>query len=86
MRIAVYCYPCTEDVWSPHSLSDGIGGSEEAVIHMASALAERGHDVTVTNARSGPPRRFAGVTWDSYDAPRRVVAVPGHARETAGRS
>ncbi len=77
MRVAVYCYPCTDDVWSPHSLSDGIGGSEEAVIHMAAALAARGHDVTVINARSGPPRRFAGVTWDSYEAPRRGPADIG---------
>lgn len=65
--IAIFCYPCTDGAWLPSSLATGIGGSEEAVIHMAAMLAARGHDVRVANAHSGPSRRIGGVTWGSYE-------------------
>ncbi|MCW2491275.1 MAG: hypothetical protein JWN47_639 [Frankiales bacterium] len=75
MRIAVFCYPSDPPSWSPQSLSTGIGGSEEAVIHVARLLAARGHEVTVVNALSGPTRRFAGVEWASYEKSRKHAHV-----------
>ena len=67
MRVAIFCHPSTE-LWSPHSLEAGIGGSEEAVIHMAVGLARCGHEVTVVNTRQGPIRHMAGVAWSSYES------------------
>ena len=77
VRIVVYCYPSTDYTWSPRSAETGIGGSEEAVIHMASALAMHGHDVAVLNARTGPPQAFGGVTWTSYNDPATLDADIG---------
>lgn len=51
-EIAIYCGPGFTN-WSPKQLSDPkgsfIGGSEEAVIMMASALTKQGYRVTVYN-------------------------------------
>src|SRR5580698_2503632 len=94
MRILVFCHPSVEDLWSSRSVSTGIGGSEEAVIHVTAGLAARGHDVTVVNARSGLARSIGGVTWTSYEAlpaqaadvgviwrrPRRIYDVRSAAR------
>lgn len=67
MRIVVFCHPSEEDAWSPSALLAGIGGSEEAVIHVVNALARRGHEVTVVNSRFGADHRIGGVTWTSYE-------------------
>jgi glycosyltransferase involved in cell wall biosynthesis/SAM-dependent methyltransferase len=44
--IGIACAPAPE-VWGPHSLAAGIGGSEEAVIRLSRALATRGHRVLI---------------------------------------
>jgi glycosyltransferase involved in cell wall biosynthesis len=78
MRVRIYCYPSTANIWKPQSVATGIGGSEEAVIQMAAALSARGHDVSVLNARGGALRLIGRVTWASYDQPpkaREDVAV-----------
>ena len=44
--IGIVCAPALE-VWGPHSLETGIGGSEECVIQVSRQLVRRGHEVTV---------------------------------------
>jgi len=47
-QIAFVC-AATRTPWSAKSLARGIGGSEEAVIHLSSRFAKAGYDVTVFN-------------------------------------
>ena len=68
MRVTFYC---GENFlpWGPASLYSGIGGSEEAVIHMAGQLARLGCDVTVYG--DPPPDSCGvkdGVRWLPYTA------------------
>lgn len=53
--IAIVC-PNSIEVWGPHSLGTGVGGSEEAVIRLSRAFARRGHGVVVY-----------GSGWSGYD-------------------
>lgn len=50
--VAIWC-PFSYEEWGPHTLETGIGGSEEAVIHMAAALTARGDRVTVYGGWEG---------------------------------
>lgn len=50
--VTIYC-PFSYEEWGPHSLDSGIGGSEEAVIHMANELTAAGHRVTVFGGWEG---------------------------------
>lgn len=45
-EIAIVCGPGFEE-WSPNSLEKGLGGSEEAVVHLSRELTELGWKVTV---------------------------------------
>jgi glycosyltransferase involved in cell wall biosynthesis len=65
LRIAFLCHPTTAGCWDPNSVHDGIGGSEEAVIHMASLLSERGHRVSV-HMRSAPHESFGEVEYGDF--------------------
>jgi len=53
--------------FDPLSLNEGhLGGSEEAVVHLAQALADRGHPITVYGAppeREAKVRVWRGVAW-----------------------
>jgi tetratricopeptide (TPR) repeat protein len=44
--ITIYCGQTTQE-WSPASVEDGVGGSEEACIHMARSLQKLGYNITV---------------------------------------
>ncbi len=64
--------------WSPASLNTtGIGGSETALVCLATRLADQGHDVTVYS--SSEPGLYAGVlyrphtAWDPTDDPDLLV-------------
>lgn len=46
--LVIYCGN-TFEPWTPDSLKEGVGGSEEAVIHMAARLQKMGWQVTVYN-------------------------------------
>jgi hypothetical protein len=70
MRIAFFCYPCATEMWSARSAQTGIGGSEEAVIHVSALLAARGHQIAVYNSRHAPPITTAGVTYTGYGSLR----------------
>lgn len=64
-EVTIYCGPGFEQ-WSWKSVSKGVGGSEEAVIHMSEELAKLGWKVTVY----GDPQQDAGlhngVNWLPY--------------------
>jgi len=66
LRIGFVCYPTSGGPWTPEAADHGIGGSEEAVIHMAAQLASRGHGIGVY-MRNGANRRFGGVFYGSLD-------------------
>lgn len=50
--VTIYC-PFSYEEWGPESLNSGIGGSEEAVIHIANELTAAGHRVTVYGGWEG---------------------------------
>jgi glycosyltransferase involved in cell wall biosynthesis len=67
MRIAFYCGDNFVP-WGPFSLYSGIGGSEEAAIHMATQLAALGCEVTVYGAPpDGDQVVHRGVRWQPYE-------------------
>ena len=75
MRIAFLCQRSDEEVWTAESVKTGIGGSEEAVIHMAELLGQRGHHVSV-HLPDAQGRTFGSVIYDDYNSLRgRVVDV-----------
>jgi hypothetical protein len=66
MRIVFICAP-TMGPWTPDSVDDGIGGSEEAVINMAAKLSELGHSVGVYMVH-GPNKWFDHVFYGTLDS------------------
>jgi len=56
----------TEREWDADSLKDGIGGSEEAVIHLSKQFADAGYDVTVYNNCGHEDKEFDGVTYKPF--------------------
>jgi len=70
--VVIFC-GATERVWTPDALKEGIGGSEEAVIHLSKRLVERGWNVTVYNNCGHKELEFDGViykphwTWNYRD-------------------
>lgn len=56
----------TERVWNPNSLKEGIGGSEEAVIHLSKRMADAGYDVTVYNNCGHKEQKFGKVTYKPF--------------------
>jgi glycosyltransferase involved in cell wall biosynthesis len=67
MRIAILCTAHTGDVWTAESVNTGIGGSEEAVIHTAELLGQRGHQVSV-NIPGAQGQKFGSVRYDDYNS------------------
>lgn len=56
----------TERVWTPKALEEGIGGSEEAVIHLANKYRGAGWNVTVYNNCGHEVQVFDGVTYAPF--------------------
>jgi tetratricopeptide (TPR) repeat protein len=56
----------TERTWTPKALEEGIGGSEEAVIHLARRYAKAGWNVTVYNNCGHKTQNFDGVTYAPF--------------------
>jgi tetratricopeptide (TPR) repeat protein len=63
-EIAIFCGPGFEK-WSPKSVASGVGGSEEAVIHMGEELTKLGWKVTVY-ADPDDPGNYNGVEYQPY--------------------
>ena len=64
-ELAIYCGQGFEQ-WSYKSVSKGVGGSEEAVIHMSEELAKLGWKVTVYGDPQGDTGIHNGVAWLPY--------------------
>lgn len=63
--IAYYCHK-TSEKWSPNSIGKGIGGSETAVIKLASHWAKAGYEVSVF-CNCDKPGVYDGVIYKNFD-------------------
>ena len=63
--IVIFCGSTTEE-WSPHSVSTGIGGSEEAVIYLSREFVKLGYDVTVYNNCGEEEGDYDGVHYVNW--------------------
>jgi glycosyltransferase involved in cell wall biosynthesis len=52
--------------WGPWSLSDGIGGSEEAIIRLSRRLKEQGYSVSIFATPGNRAGEYDGITWKNY--------------------
>jgi len=66
MKIVIYCGRSFEE-WSPKSEKTGVGGSEEAVIHIGRELVNLGDEVTVYNRCGDDEGTFDGVKYINYE-------------------
>ena len=64
--LVIFC-GFTEEEWSPKTaIEKGIGGSEEAVIHLSKRFAKAGWNVTVYNNIGHQEQEFDGVTYKPF--------------------
>jgi tetratricopeptide (TPR) repeat protein len=59
--LIIYCGETPEE-WNPTSIDKGIGGSEEAVVHLSKEFVKLGYEVTVYN-NCGSEGIFDGVSY-----------------------
>jgi tetratricopeptide (TPR) repeat protein len=59
--VVIFCGQGYEE-WGPHTLDQGMGGSEEAVVYLAPQLQKLGYDVTVFGEVAEPFQKD-GVNW-----------------------
>lgn len=64
-EIAIYCGHTAEE-WSPKSVKDGIGGSEEATINISNELTKLGYRVTVFNNCGEAEGNYGGVEYKNF--------------------
>lgn len=64
--VVIYCGNGVLSNWGPWSLEKGIGGSEEAVIHMSKQLKNAGYDVAVYANPGAQDGIYDGVEWHNY--------------------
>lgn len=64
-EIAFYC-GFTEREWDADTVKQGIGGSEEAVIHLSQQFSDAGYDVTVFNNCGHTEKKFGKVTYKPF--------------------
>lgn len=53
--------------WSPLSINEGIGGSQEAIIYLSQELTKLGYQVTVFNRCGDMEGEYNGVVYNSVD-------------------
>lgn len=63
--VAIYCGSSWED-WTPASVLNGIGGSEEAVIYLSKELVKLGWEVTVFNQCGENAGTYDGVVYRNH--------------------
>lgn len=66
MRITYYCGP-SHEAFSPKSVEEGRGGSEEMTIGLCRELAKLGNEVTVYNRCLDDEGTYDGVKYVNYD-------------------
>lgn len=64
--IAIYCGSGPLKGWTPESLKEGIGGSEEAVIRISKHLRDLGYKVTVFAEPLAKDGNYDGVEYRNY--------------------
>lgn len=65
-EVTIFC-GYTDEEWTPETVEKkGIGGSEEAVIHLSTLLAEKGWDVTVYNNCGHKQQTFGKVVYKPF--------------------
>ncbi len=64
-RIAFYCGR-SQEPWSPRSVSQGIGGSQESLMAVAAALQRLGHQIRVYNSCGTAAGEYDGVVYQDY--------------------
>lgn len=64
--IVIYCGSGPLKGWTPESLKDGIGGSEEAVIRISKHLRDLGYKVTVYAEPLAKDGNYDGVEYKNY--------------------
>lgn len=65
--VVIFCGNSAEGLWGPWQLNeDGMGGSEEAVIHMSNQLTSMGYEVVVYATPGDRAGDYAGVAWKQY--------------------
>lgn len=65
--IAFFCGR-SQAPWSPLSVSEGIGGSQESLMAVAAALRRLGHSVRVYNSCGAGAGEYDGVVYENYRA------------------
>ena len=66
--IVIYAnFPFHVEDWSPRSVNQGIGGSEEAVIYLSRELAKLGYEVTVFNQCGDMEGNYDGIEYQRAD-------------------
>lgn len=63
--VVIFCGQSPEP-WSPKNVETGIGGSEEAVIHLSQSLAKLGKEVTVFCNCIGAEGKYGDVDYKHY--------------------
>src|SRR5580704_2783077 len=66
-RISFYCGR-SQEPWSPRSVSQGIGGSQESLMAVAATLQQLGHTVQVYNSCGAAAGEYSGVVYEDYRA------------------
>jgi protein O-GlcNAc transferase len=66
-RITFFCGR-SQEPWSPLSVSQGIGGSQESLMAIAAALRQLGHTVRVFNSCGAAAGEYDGVVYQDYRA------------------
>ncbi len=64
-EVAILCGPGFEE-WTPESMKTGLGGSEEAVVHLANQLTQKGWKVTVYANPGDKAGNFDGVQYEQW--------------------
>ncbi len=64
--VVIYCGSGPLKGWTPNSLKDGIGGSEEAVIRISRHLRDLGYKVTVFAEPLAKDGNYDGVEYRNY--------------------
>lgn len=64
--VVIFTGACAIGEWGPWSLSEGIGGSEEAIIRLSKQLIGEDYRITVYSQPGAKAGTYDGVEWKNY--------------------